>query len=472
MCTDESEEVSESEADVSEDDDYRHKKRVGTSLRSRKGTVQADEYSDVEDYSDNEDAVNTHNKQLDLQNNNELLTSTSTPIHIHAIKSIQVRRVLLEKLIDQPYLPDYIRNMFAQVTVGSKPDGTVAYRLGQIMDIQQLPSDKKYEFPLKSRKYITSALLLRHGNNERLFPYTTVSNSSISEKEFIRWKTAVDSATQSNNIITVEQANLIKRNAEKLRTTYVYTPEILQQMHDSKRATQSAGNINHATLTIEKIRIKQLLDQLIDEDIDGSNNEQISQLQLQYQTLCDVEQKKRIKQSANSNQLIADANQRIRQQHTNEINSMRIQAKLLQQSGAQTVFDPFKRTITRPGQMTFDNNSSPEKQIRTIDNEEKDDTSNDRNILSIDTLERQISNDDLDQNNNNTNNNIITMHPRQIILPKQPNTLNDKLYNTVKQSNYNNRVTNTSTVISQYRKPPRTATTTISLADYWARADS
>lgn len=153
-------------------------------------------------------------EEFDQQQDKE---QPSQPIDYAHLKQLVIRRVAFERMLDEPYFNELIKEMFVKVTVGTRPDDhSVAYRLCQIAGTQEWKS--KYKFGQSDTK---AGLLLRFGKSERVFPLSAVSNQSVTEEEFERWQKQMEAdglplPSQEESLQRRQQCELMRRN-------YTYT---------------------------------------------------------------------------------------------------------------------------------------------------------------------------------------------------------------------------------------------------------
>lgn len=169
----------------------------------------------------------------------------SSEVTCKQIVNLQVRRAMLEKTFGEPWFKDYIVKKFVRVNIGERPDtGQIIYRMAEIVDVKSYP--RAYKFGNRNTQL---ALLVRFGQAERIWAMTVISNSSITEAEFDRWKKEMRRVGEK--ILTSEDALVIKKSADFHRTSFKYTPEIVQDLLEKKKKE----NLKAFNLTAERNKI-------------------------------------------------------------------------------------------------------------------------------------------------------------------------------------------------------------------------
>lgn len=169
----------------------------------------------------------------------------SSEVTCKQVVNLQVRRAMLEKTFGEPWFKDYILKKFVRVNVGERPDtGQIIYRMAEIVDVKSYP--RPYKFGSRNTQL---ALLVRFGLAERIWAMTVISNSSITEAEFDRWKKEMRRVNE--RILTSEEALVLKKAADFHRTSFKYTPEIVQDLLEKKKKE----NLRAFNLTTERNKI-------------------------------------------------------------------------------------------------------------------------------------------------------------------------------------------------------------------------
>ena len=279
---------------------------------------------------------------------------TRTPLTFVHVKSIQLRRVALEKIIDEPYFAELVTGMFVRLNVGMRDDQTPAYRLCQVAGVQDLRN--KYKFGIPPRE-IKTGLLLRFGKNERVWSCMLISNASVEQAEFDKWQRQMNEDHQT--IISAEEAARLRKKATTIRDTYEYSAEVLAKLNEEKRL--AGRTLKTANLTAERERIKFALLQARD----LGDQEAVNRYQKQSDELDEIDARMQSKSAAGSKSVhgILDINKRNIKENTDKMEAMmrlqreerkaqeaeaRRQQALTGQTPAPPKRDAFKRKETRP----------------------------------------------------------------------------------------------------------------------------
>lgn len=151
-----------------------------------------------------------------------------TPLRVQDVKQLQLRRIQLEKIVSEAFMTEYVKGMFARVSVGMS-NGAQKYRCCRIVGV--VPYKKSYTFGGVSVK---SALLLKIGKGEKLWPFAQLSNRSVTEEEVKIWVQFTEQADL--DVPSAEQALALKKKKDNLRKNFVYTPEVVAQLLKDKEA--------------------------------------------------------------------------------------------------------------------------------------------------------------------------------------------------------------------------------------------
>lgn len=281
---------------------------------------------------------------------------TRTEVTWAQLKSIQLRRTALEKIIDEPYFAELVTNMFVRLSVGTRLDGTPAYRLCQIGGVQEWKGKYKFGTPAKDTRL---ALLLRFGRSERLWQCSSISNQSIDESEFKKWaeQMKLDGLTP----ISAEECARLRKKALTLRQSYEYSPDVIAKLIAEKRA-QGKG-LKAANLTTERERLRFELNQARDQHNVEAEQKALKQLE-ELDEIASAQQSKLAGDSkaAQSVTGILEINKRNVQQNTERLEAMlRVQReekkrqdeeaarrRAAGEAPAPVERDAFKRKETRP----------------------------------------------------------------------------------------------------------------------------
>jgi len=270
---------------------------------------------------------------------------TETPLTLNHVISIQLRRAALERIIDEPYFDEYVTGKFVRINVGQRDDGTPAYRLAEVVRVENYKT--KYKFG--RRPDYQRGLLLRHGKAERVFPMSLVSNHSVTQTEFDRWKAECERV--GVRIPSAEEALERKRIAEYKRATFRYTNETVEELIERKRKQPDAWK--HMNLAMERARIQDLLDTAKELGNEEKAKEYQKQLDELEEYISRVKRNK-AKQSASA-QMIEKINAKNRTAMMQDLQKL---SKLSEEQARQRIInrqhDLFSRRPTQPAAEEID----------------------------------------------------------------------------------------------------------------------
>jgi len=246
MVEEEEEEEEDEEEEEESDEDLvdaatarRRRKGRAKSRRSTRGYTEDEHLTDVAD-------ANAAALELDEADERPEIR---TPLQYQHVKNIQLRRVGLEKVIDEPYFNDLVTGMFVRVNLGTRDDGTAGYKLCQVVGVQEYRTRYKFGTPPREIKV---GLLLKYGKAERVFPCQLISNTSVTAEEFDKWQHQME--VDGLEPPSAEDAMRLRKKAMTIRQTFQYTPEVIAKLLEEKRTT---GRVScHINTTAERARLQ------------------------------------------------------------------------------------------------------------------------------------------------------------------------------------------------------------------------
>jgi hypothetical protein len=165
------------------------KRKSQRNLKKEESESESGEIAD--DYLEDSDSKSY--SSLSMSDNEKKEKKIEYIIDLKGIESIKITRSFIEKYNDLPIFEECIKGSFVKINIndGTKQNQSGGYLLGQIKLISENP-DKSYTF---AGKRITKYLLVTHANNEKLFSYSVISNSEISQNEFKVWFDRMEKVT-------------------------------------------------------------------------------------------------------------------------------------------------------------------------------------------------------------------------------------------------------------------------------------
>ncbi|CAL8470100.1 g9642 [Coccomyxa elongata] len=191
---------------------------------------------------------------------------------------MQVRRSVLAKWLDEPFLEKTVVGCLVRVTSHG------AYIVAEIIGVVEREPGTyrdhgpKVESPYtiaETGKQTNKWLLLQHGTAQKYMPIAWVSNKSFEEHEWRKWCRQC----QKDNRPQLSMGDVHSAVARfKQALSYTYTAQDVQRMLDEKRARGSMRNS-----AAEKARLERLREAAVDkEDMEEANRlgQQIAELEM------------------------------------------------------------------------------------------------------------------------------------------------------------------------------------------------
>lgn len=141
---------------------------------------------------------------------------------------LQLRREQLTKLIHEPYFEDAVGNTFVRISLG-ETNGINLYAMAEITGISRHRSYK-----LENNKSTDIRLIASIGGEVKPFRISLVSNSRISESEFLVYK-----ARLNGKLITKNEATRRRKHLVEVTRNHKYTREEVHEMINKKRGTKT-----------------------------------------------------------------------------------------------------------------------------------------------------------------------------------------------------------------------------------------
>jgi hypothetical protein len=136
---------------------------------------------------------------------------------------VQIRRTMIERMINDPYFDDYMAGLFVRV-VRSLPDGTAQTLCAEVTAIFLRPGAKRYAF---AGSQTDKRMRVRHGSESIELPLLSVSNQSITDDEMRAYVAATTAAGRAAP--TPAQLDYLYSTKENLRRTFVWDLETLNK---------------------------------------------------------------------------------------------------------------------------------------------------------------------------------------------------------------------------------------------------
>ncbi len=170
--------------------------------------------------------------------------SSAESMQLSDTLNLQLRRTAVEKLCAEPYFADYVTGLYVRVADKNTGEGT-HYRCVEVLGLKEVP--KAYQVGKHS---VRRALQVRQGGLERLYPMTVISNQSITEAEWDKFKKEAEKARQY--IPSARRAAQMRVEKEVMRKQFQYTPELLAKTLEEQRKER----LIFTNFLSEKIRLE------------------------------------------------------------------------------------------------------------------------------------------------------------------------------------------------------------------------
>lgn len=210
------------------------------------------------------------------------LFTTKTELSLEDVKKMQIRRAALEQIQDEGYLEGYISRMFVRVLVRvSRQTKQPVYNMAQIVGIVEHP--RKYQF---GKSATNKALNLRIGKSDRNFKMSDISNSSITEDEFRRWKDMMQQA--GCEILSKEDSIKLVMEADKYKRNFRYSAEDVERIVKQQRRAFEENPVN---ITRDQLELERLKEAELAKSESERNTDYITQLDSKIFKLQELEMK-------------------------------------------------------------------------------------------------------------------------------------------------------------------------------------
>eukprot|EP00808_Paulinella_micropora_P032340 g67633.t1 len=181
-----------------------------------------------------------------------------TALKVEHMVSVQLRRIALEKLMDEPYFEQYVVGMFCKVCVGKaktaygEETDRSDYKVAVVKSVVE-HYKTKYKFGGQSTN--RGLTLSYPGVPDRVFPLRLISDKSITKEEFEAWKEANKAIGNDERMLPcAEDLAMMRLERLNLRNTFKYRQEDIDKMVAEKKRR----NVKTINLHAEEIRLLSL----------------------------------------------------------------------------------------------------------------------------------------------------------------------------------------------------------------------
>ncbi|KAG2232818.1 hypothetical protein INT48_005686 [Thamnidium elegans] len=154
---------------------------------------------------------------------------------LEEIHSVSISRNLIEKWIYAPFFENTVIGCFVRLYIGPDPQKKVpVYRLCQIIDV--VPWHKTYK--VTDNAWSNKALKVKHGKAEKEFPMDIVSNQPVTQQEYSRFLTTLESdRVRVPSIDQIEQKEADLKQARE----YVLNDKEVNEMIEKKKVVKGSS---------------------------------------------------------------------------------------------------------------------------------------------------------------------------------------------------------------------------------------
>ncbi|KAI8351459.1 hypothetical protein EDC96DRAFT_518670 [Choanephora cucurbitarum] len=166
------------------------------------------------------------------------------------MQSVMISRNMIEKWIFAPFFENTVIGCYVRLYIGPDPQKkTPVYRLCQIIDV--VPWHKTYK--VTENTWSNKALKVKHGKAEKDFPMDIVSNQPITQHEYSRFLTTLESdRVRAPTIDQIEQKAIDIKQAKE----YVLNDKEVDEMIEKKKAVKGSS----VNVTMEKAQLQARLE--------------------------------------------------------------------------------------------------------------------------------------------------------------------------------------------------------------------
>ncbi|KAI8050644.1 uncharacterized protein B0P05DRAFT_563000 [Gilbertella persicaria] len=151
------------------------------------------------------------------------------------IQSVMVSRSMIEKWIFAPFFENTVIGCFVRLYIGPDPQKKIpVYRLCQVIDV--VPWHKTYK--VAENVWSNKALKVKHGKAEKDFTMDIVSNQPITQQEYTRFLTTLES--DRVRIPTMDQIEQKIVDLKQARE-YVLNDKEVNEMIEKKKAVKGSS---------------------------------------------------------------------------------------------------------------------------------------------------------------------------------------------------------------------------------------
>ncbi|KAG2194241.1 hypothetical protein INT47_005709 [Mucor saturninus] len=154
---------------------------------------------------------------------------------LEEIQQVVITRNMIEKWIYTPFFENTVIGCFVRLYIGPDPQRKVpVYRLCQITDV--MPWHKTYK--VTDNAWSNKALKVKHGKAEKEFPMDIVSNQNVTQQEYSRYLTTLES-----DRVRVPSIDQIEQKAADLKQAkeYVLNDKEVNEMIEKKKVVKGSS---------------------------------------------------------------------------------------------------------------------------------------------------------------------------------------------------------------------------------------
>ena len=211
--------------------------KVNRKISSEDGEISVDNENEDEESSDNDESI------FDLNEENKAITEHKFTLDIRELEKIKVSRLFFQTFHDHKMFNQTVINCAVRLNLGGNKKSTHNYMIGVIKEVITVPNEP---YTIGDKKY-NKYFIAKHGDSEKRFSFSIVSNSNFEEFEFEKWKMRLERAGMQ--LPDMEYINKKEEEIEKMKN-YKYDDEeyfqlILDKKMEKIRNKDKNLNITH-----------------------------------------------------------------------------------------------------------------------------------------------------------------------------------------------------------------------------------